>query len=342
MTVPEKILNLEAEGNRKYHDLIQIVLKETQKEKKQATNASTSKGKNVPKATSTLNKEPKVSVPKASSSSAAKGASKSATKGPSTSKKFAPSTGKAGPSKSAAKGPKAARPQSANTGTKSTKAAPRFTPGLKTEENHEFWEIPKPERDFQQEERKPAMHNPLPKKRERSDDLMDIEVPQKRVKLENDPDFEWLTGAYTIIPPAALTQRWEVPGNLDLAIRLDPDNRLFVEFDFYICLGVMRSTTAIETRADGAFAKFEWCGRDGYDFSTEVYPPGFNMKGTLRFTRRKRDGRHVVKGVIEGMPAYEGSVEFMGERTGTAGGMFRRWDDYNEAAYHHANTSRWG
>jgi hypothetical protein len=186
------------------------------------------------------------------------------------------------------------------------------------------------------------MHNPSPKKRERSDDLMDIEVPQKRVKSENNIDFEWLTGAYTIIPPAALTQQWEVPGNLELAIRLDSDNGLFVEFDFHVCLGVMRSTTTIEIRADGAFAKFEWCGRDGYDFTTEVYPPGFDMKGTLRFTRRKRDGRHVVKGVIEGMPACGGPVEFMGERIGVTGGMFRRWDDYNEAAYHYANTSRWG
>jgi len=186
------------------------------------------------------------------------------------------------------------------------------------------------------------VHNPSPKKRERSDDLMDIEVPLKRVKLENNTDFEWLIGTYTIIPPAALTEQWEVPGNLDLTIRLDSDNGLFVEFDFYLCFGVMRSTTAIETRADGAFAKFEWCGREGDDFSTEVYPPRSDMKGTLRFTRRKRDGRHIVKGVIEGIPACGRSVEFMGERTGTAGRMYRRWDDYNEAAYHYANTSRWG
>lgn len=48
MIVPEKILNLESEGNRKYRDLLQLVESQTQKGKKQPATASKGQAPKAP------------------------------------------------------------------------------------------------------------------------------------------------------------------------------------------------------------------------------------------------------------------------------------------------------
>lgn len=308
MRVPEKILNLESEGNRRYNELLLHVLKETQSPQKGAGKPSTATGMPSKK---TSNPTP----PKAAAS-ASKG--KGATNKPS----GKPATTKGGGTSSNS-GP-AGRLATA----KATKATPRTMPNMGLG-SFELVEEIVVRTKFTQGK---ATGASAPRKRGRSPDRMDEASSKKRARPDDEAtDFGFICGTYDISAPEILRE-WEYVGdNLQLVIGLDSEKRLFGSFQFGILSGVLRSPVDIEPRADGANAKFEWCGREELRGS-EVYPHKPRMKGVLRFTRRKRDGRHTIKGSMEAVPTL-GKCDFTGERVGELMVISERWEDYSEDAY---------
>lgn len=166
-------------------------------------------------------------------------------------------------------------------------------------------------------------------KRSRSPSTLD--GPRKRIHSnDGDSKFEWLTGSYLITEAEVLKDwnNWKFE-DLKLVIRLDSNKRLSATFNFYVVQDVMRSSTNILSQADGATAKIEWCGEEGEDAVGTIFPPTEEMKGTLRFTRNVRDGRHVVKGVIECVEAIGMDIEFTAERAGKVKGLRINWEEYS-------------
>ena len=331
MRIPEKILNLEAEGNRKYRELHQLVLQETQAAKKGAS--KTAKPKPTLPTRAPQKQNPKPSKPVASGSKE-KGIAKASSASKASGKPNA--TASRAPAKNVT--PVAPRgPRTKLTARKTTGGqVPRQIPKIE-EDGFEFSEYPK--HRVQQTARK-TTGGMAPRKRSRSPGGYDEGPSNKRIRSDDDDTgFGYLTGTYDISAPKILGE-WDYVGdNLQLIVTLDSERRLFGAFDFGILSGVLRSTVDIEPRADGASAKFEWCGREQYSGS-EVYTPKPRMKGVLRFTRRKRDGRHTIKGAMEDVPAV-GTCDFTGEKVDDAMGISDDWDDFNEEAYEEANRDRW-
>jgi hypothetical protein len=128
-----------------------------------------------------------------------------------------------------------------------------------------------------------------------------------------------------------LREQWSgdcVKDDFRLCVTLDSERRMYGAFYIGFCSGLLRSTANIQPRADGANAKFEWCGREeNGESSTYPHEPG--QTGELRFTKQEQDGRHTVKGFINDFPAV-GKLEFTGERIGDAVPIEDEWDAYDE------------
>lgn len=317
MRVSEKILNLEAEGNRKYNELLEHVLKETQVSKKGAGKPS--------KATAMPPKKTSNPGPPKASTSASKG--KGAAKRP-----IGKSTTTTGGGSSSNSGPpgRSAKATAKNTPKKEPSSS---IPSIKADDLG----IKLPPRYHQRiEEPSP----PPPRKRSRSPDEFDGMFSSKRVRPDDDiTEFGFLVGTYKISAPQISGEWSHVGNNFQLVIRLDSEKRLFGAFQLGIFSGVLRSLGDIQSRKDGASARFEWCGREEYGGS-EVYTPGPEMKGVLQFTKRKRDGRHTIKGSMEAVRGV-GKCDFTGEMVGGLTRIWRDWEDFNQDAYDEANRGRW-
>jgi hypothetical protein len=164
-------------------------------------------------------------------------------------------------------------------------------------------------------------------KRDRSPDGSNEGLSSKRIRPDaGSTPFGFLTGVYDLTAPE-IREQWEhIEEDFRLVITLDSKKRLYGAFLLGICSGILRSTVNIEPRADGANAKFEWCGREENGESS-TYPPEFGMTGTLRFTKQGRDERHTIKGVIDEFPAV-GRLEFTGVRISDAVEIAEEWGDY--------------
>jgi hypothetical protein len=312
MVVPEKILNMEVDTNKEFNQLnARIVLK---------TQPSTSKGK--AKATRD---------PPAPKSKSAPGSSKAKA----TLDKKGPTTKKTGTSRTK-KGDSSA--------PSATQVAPTFG-------------STKGGARVRQPTRK-ATGNPSPVKRERvkreREEEMEVDMwpeheesypeqgpPKKRARHEQPPGpFAWLAGTYQIEAPV-ISQGWDVGDYFTLTVsipRLTP-HLLLVEFDFGLVHGIMRSRAPIETRADGAYATFEWCGRDGEQFEGVInyHRPG--MTGYLKFVRRI-DGAHTMRGKIQDLSSV-GDAEFDSIWASPDTSIRSEWGDFSQTAYEYAAAARW-
>lgn len=333
MKIPEKILNLEAEGNRRYRELHEFVLKEVQSAKKSASRPPKGTAAALPTASAKSSK-PKPVRPVASTSKG-KGAVKPvpASNAGATINIYigGHTVGQAATSQESAR-PHATRTK--QTARKST-GGKAFVPMPDIE--HDGFEFfgnhinPRPPK---------TPGGSGPKKRDRSPGDVGERLPNKRIRPEDDDmDFRYLTGTYDVSAPHILAEWSFVDDSFSLVVAFDSERRLFGEFHLGVLSGVLRSVVDIEPRADGASAKFKWCGREEYG-GNEVYTPRPARKGVLRFTRRKRDGRHTVKAVMEDVPAM-GKCEFTGEKVHEHTMISDKWDDYNEDAYEEANRARW-
>ena len=206
---------------------------------------------------------------------------------------------------------------------------------------------------------KKAARDQSPVKRERAkrerEDEMDVDswpeevpdpehgrLPRKRARHEQPTGpFAWLSGTYQI-GAHVISQGWDVGDNFTLTVsipRLTP-HLLLVEFNFGVVHGIMRSRAPIETRADGAYATFEWCGRDGEQFGGVINYPRPNMTGYLKFVRRE-DGTHTVRGKIQDL-SFVGDAEFEGIWAFPDTTIRSEWGDFSERAYEYAISARWG
>lgn len=166
--------------------------------------------------------------------------------------------------------------------------------------------------------------------------------PKKRARHEQPTGpFAWLSGTYQI-GAHVISQGWNVGDNFTLTVsipRLTP-HLLLVEFDFGVVHGIMRSRAPIETRADGAYATFEWCGRDGEQFEGVINYHRPSMTGYLKFVRRA-DGTHTVRGKIQDL-SFVGDAEFEGIWASPDTSIRSEWGDFSQAAYEYAISARWG
>jgi len=164
-------------------------------------------------------------------------------------------------------------------------------------------------------------------KRDRSPDGSNEGLSSKRIRpdVDNTP-FGFLTGVYDLAAQT-IREEWEhIEEDFRLVITLDSKKRLYGAFLLGICSGILRSSVNIEPRADGANAKFEWCGREENGESS-TYPPEPGMTGTLRFTKQGRNERHTIKGLIDNFPAV-GKLEFTGVRISDGVEIAEEWGDY--------------
>jgi hypothetical protein len=343
--IPEKILNLESEGNRKYRELSQLVLQETQAGKKGTAKVSNPTSAPVHASSKSKPVDPKPKA--ATSSSKGKGTVKPAPARKTSAKTNATSTGGASSSNAgpgSAPEPPASRTKVTARKTTGGKLPPKVAKmeqdGFEILDNYDELVRQLPGPRTVQTARK-ATGGLAPRKRDRSPDGGDDGPSNKRIRPDDDESmFGFLTGTYDISAPE-ISRQWSYARNgLNLVISLDSEKKLFASFYFGICSGVLRSTVDIEARADGASAKFEWCGREEYA-GDEIYPPAPGMNGVLRFTRRKRDGRHTVKGIMEGVRAV-GKCDFTGEKVNDGTPIDEKWDDFDEDSYERANKARWG
>jgi len=339
MKIPEKVLNLEAEGSRKYRELSQLVLQETQAAKK-------GKGKAVKidnQTTIPASSKPAVSGTKTPASSSKVESPKKPTLAERISERGA-AAGRATSSSTAIPGRVPGVPQTKAGARKTTGGPlpPRISKADEILDNYGdlVRDLPAFPPHTKQTARK-STGGLEPRKRDRSPGDSNEGPSNKRARLDDDDDssmFGYLTGTYDISAPH-ISEQWGFARYLSLVVSLDSEKRLFGTFDLGICSGVLRSTVDMESRTDGASAKFEWCGQEEHGGS-EVYTPSPEMKGILRFTRRRRDGRHTIKGTMECVRAV-GKCEFTGEKVGNSTTIYRKWDDFNEEAYEWANKARW-
>ena len=172
--------------------------------------------------------------------------------------------------------------------------------------------------------------------------LEDGRPPKKRARHEQPPGpFAWLSGTYQI-GAHVISQGWNVGDNFTLTVsipRLTP-HLLLVEFNFGVVHGIMRSRAPIETRADGAYATFEWCGRDAEQFEGMINYHRPSMTGYLKFVRRV-DGTHTVRGKIQDL-SFVGDAEFEGVWASPDTSIRSEWGDFSQTAYEYAISARWG
>jgi hypothetical protein len=328
MVVPEKILNMEVNANKEFNSLNSQIALRTQpsgsKGKGKATNDPPAPSSSQPKApakgkgtreTKKVEEKPKPATKSAPAPSKAKASDK---KEPSTTKK-----------KPATSRTKKGDFSAASVPSGSTKGgAGARQPTRKA----------KMERSSVKRERDDEMDVDLP---EYEDPYLEQAPPRKRARYEQPiGPFTWLAGTYQIEAPV-ISQGWDVGNYFTLTVsipRLTP-HLVLVEFNFGVVHGVMRSRTPIETRADGAYATFEWCGQDGEQFEGVInyHRPG--MTGYLKFVRRM-DGTHTVRGKIQDL-SFVGDAEFDGVWTSPNASMRFEWGDFSQAAYEYAIAARW-
>ena len=330
MVVPEKILNMEVDTNKEFSQLNSQVASRTQ--------PSTSKGK--AKATDGL-PAPKSSQPKAP----AKGKEPKETR-----KEIRKVEEKPKPRTTSAPGPsrvKATSDKKESTTKKTvTSRTTREAPVLGSTKGGAW---------VKQPTRKAGDQPPVKREKREREYEMELDLwpeyeepypepprPTKRARHQQPTGpFAWLSGTYQIEAPV-ISQGWDVGHYFKLIVsipRLTP-HLLLVEFDFGVVHGVMRSRAPIETRADGAYATFEWCGRDAEQFEGVInyHRPG--MTGYLKFARHI-DGTHTVRGKIQDLSAV-GDAEFVGIWASPDTSIRSEWGDFSERAYQYAMSARWG
>jgi len=313
MVVPEKILNMEVDTNKEFNQLNARILSKTQpstsKGKAKATHDPPApKSKSAPgssKAKVTFDKkEPTTKKPGASRTKKGDASASSATRA-------APIVG---PTKG---GARARQPTRKATGDQAPVKRERVKREREDEMEVDLW----PKHEAPYPEQGPA---------------------KKRARHERPPGpFAWLAGTYRIEAPV-ISQGWNVSNYFTLIVsipRLTP-HLLLVEFDLGVVHGIMRSRAPIETRADGAYATFEWCGRDGEQFEGVInyHLPG--MTGYLKFVRRA-DGAHTVRGKIQDL-SFVGDAEFDGIWASPDVSIRSEWGDFSQTAYEYAIAARWG
>ena len=316
MVIPEKILNMEVDTNKEFNQLnAQIVMK---------TQPSTSKGK----AKATDN-------PPTPKSKAVPGPSKVKA----ISNHTAPITKKTGTSRSKkgdASAPPAAQAARILGSTKGGARARQPTQKATADQ-------PPVKRERVKRKREEEMEVDLwPAYEELEDPYPEQSSPKKRARHEQPTGpFAWLAGTYQIGAPV-ISQGWNVGDHFTLIVsipRLTP-HLVLVEFNFGVVHGIMRSRAPIETRVDGAYATFEWCGRDGEQFEGVInyHRPG--MTGYLKFVRRI-DGTHTVRGKIQDL-SFVGDAEFDGIWVSPDQSIHSEWGDFSQTAYEYAIAARWG
>ena len=331
--IPERILNLEAEGNRKYKELSLLVLQETQSSKKSAV--KTIKVMKQTPAPLTGGGKPVASL------SSGKGPTKPGAVRKVVSKAAASRGAAASSSGATARAPKLTASRTKPTARKATGyRTPRQAPTLDKDgfEILDSGDVPRKSQATKQTTRMGTGVR-APKKRDRSPGIPSGGLPNKRVRTDDyDSPFGFLAGTYNLSAPA-IREEWEfIKDKFRLVVKLDSVNSLFGAFHLGIASGVLRSIDDIEAQADGASANFEWCGEEENGEDT-VFPPDYGLVGTLQFTR-KQNGRHTLQGVIEEFSAA-GRCEFTGEKISDTTKIAEDWDDYCRRKYQETTTSLW-
>ncbi|CAG7854824.1 SubName: Full=Uncharacterized protein {ECO:0000313/EMBL:CCA68713.1} [Serendipita indica DSM 11827] len=318
MSLPERTLNLEAEGRQKYNELRDHILEQTQTKKKPTQSVGAGPSTGTPKSfakTEGKPQPPKVTTAKAAQAKKAAGSS-------GTTSKF---------------------PQTINlTANSPTSTSPHsFSASFHIQLGGHSLEVPitpdatkgkgpsVPRSNFPPKPTAATASSSASRKRAYSPEIVELaSAPQKRAKPSNDAGFEWIEGIYLLSSPS-LTERLNVPDDgLELTVRMDSANELFGAFKLHLINGVVRSSADVEPRADGASGKVVWCGHSGlFNPSSDVYPPRESMRGVLRFTQRKRDGKHTLKGNLEDVPDI-GKLEFTGERISEGQPVQHLWEDF--------------
>ena len=306
MRVPERILNLEADGNEKYKELQEAAV-----QKKSVSKKGTRKPTKFPVASSSK-----------------------------TVAKILPSSSKTGKATKPLSGKSASARRNASSKNISKAGEPTTKAPTKTTGRGKASTVVKSGARAKPITTKVMEAQPSRKRKRSPDDSGDNPAKKRVLPGLDDSEFSFITGTYDISAPYIREQWDDLNPNFFLKVSLTSEKKLFAAFHLGIASGVLQSTVNINRRVSDANANFEWCGQqEGGEL--EIYPPEDGMKGVLRFSSPFQDGHTTLKGVIEEFPAV-GKLEFTAEKVKEDKIIEEKWDDYSLERAHETSYSTWG